>query len=187
MKEKSSPCSEDERRILDCILNGKEAANPYLFLGGIQMTDLNPQQTSQGLLAGQPQISSEIPETLRPSSSEDMIPQPLDYQGILASQPQTGLDADAQDFDAATSVGASINESMMMPKETLAGNVPDLSQLASISAGDNEDLAPESMWQKQSKLMDQKIRQNPYAYIAGALGLGLVLGRSLGSSRSHSL
>jgi hypothetical protein len=151
------------------------------------MTDLNPQQNSQGLLAGQPQFSSEIPETLRPSSSEDMIPQPLNSQGILASHPQTDRDTDAQDYDAATSVGASINESMMMPKETLATDVPDLSQLANISAGENEALAPETMWQKQTKIMDQKIRQNPYAYIAGALGLGLVLGRSLGSGRSHSV
>lgn len=151
------------------------------------MTDLNPQDNSQGLLASQAQPSSDIPSTFRPTSSEDMIPQPLDSQGILASRPQSDIDADSQDFDAATSLGASINESMMMPSETLAGDVPDLSQLASISADDDEALSPETMWQKQAKMMDQKIRQNPYAYIAGALGIGLILGRSLGSSRSHSI
>jgi hypothetical protein len=36
-------------------------------------------------------------------------------------------------------------------------------------------------------VVDQKIRQNPYAYIAGALGLGLMVGRRLISGRSHSV
>jgi hypothetical protein len=151
------------------------------------MTDLNPQDPSQGLLASQAQPSSEIPGNLRQSSSDDMIPQPLDSQGILASESQSGLDTESQNFDAATSIGASINESMMMPSETLAGDVPDLSQLASISAGSDEELAPQTLWQKQAKVVDQKIRQNPYAYIAGALGLGLMVGRSLISGRSHSV
>lgn len=148
------------------------------------MTDLNPQDNSQGLLASQAQPSSSIPDNLRQTSADDMIPPSLEGQGILASQPRADLD---EGFDAATSVGASINESMMMPSQTLAGDVPDLSQLAQISAGDDEDLAPQTLWQKQAKVMDQKIRQNPYAYLAGALGLGLMVGRSLGSSRSHSV
>jgi hypothetical protein len=156
-------------------------------LGGLIMTDLNPQDNTQGLLASQAHPSSDIPGNLRQTSSEDMIPQPLDSQGILASQPQSGLDSESQDFDAATSIGASINESMMMPSETLATDGPDLSQLAAISAGSDDELAPKTMWQKQAKVVDQKIRQNPYAYIAGALGLGLVVGRSLISGRSHSV
>jgi hypothetical protein len=151
------------------------------------MTDLNPQDNSQGLLASQAQPSNDIPAGLRQSASEDMIPQPFESQGILASQPRSDLDEESQDFDAATSIGASINESMMMPPETLAGDVPDLSQLANISSADDQTLSPETMWQKQAKMMDRKIRQNPYAYIAGALGLGLMVGRSLGSSRSHSI
>lgn len=159
------------------------------------MTDLNPQEPSQGLLASQAQPSSEIPANLRQTSPEDMIPQPLDSLGILASKPQSNLDTEAQGFDAATSIGASINESMMMPAQTLAADVPDLSQLASISAsadmertlGSDDELAPETMWQKQAKVVDQTIRQNPYAFIAGALGLGLVVGRSLISGRSHSV
>lgn len=173
----------------------EEGWQTLIDLGGLNMTDLNPQDNSQGLLASQAQPSSGIPDNLRQTSSEDMIPQPLDSQGILASQPQLGLESESQDFDAATSIGASINESMMMPSETLATDVPDLSQLASISAGadmerglgSDDELAPKTMWQKQAKVVDQKIRQNPYAYIAGALGLGLVVGRSLISGRSHSV
>jgi hypothetical protein len=150
------------------------------YLGGLNMTDLNPQEHPQGLLASQAQPSSDIPGNLRQTSSEDMIPLPLDSQGILASQPQSSLDSESQDFDAATSIGASINESMMMPSETLAGEAPDLSQPA------DTGLTQETVWQKQAKVMDQKIRQNPYAYIAGALGLGLFVGRSLIAGRSHS-
>jgi hypothetical protein len=146
------------------------------------MTDLNTQDRSQGLIAAQAQPSQEIPGNLRQLSTEDMVPQPLTSQGILASPSE----ADA-DPDVATSIGASINESMMMPIETLPGNGPDLTQLASIAAGSDEELAPPGLWQKQAKAMDEKIRQNPYAYIAGALGLGLVVGRSLVSGQNRSL
>ncbi|HET9240504.1 MAG TPA: hypothetical protein VFO10_24785 [Oligoflexus sp.] len=153
------------------------------------MTDLNPQDNPQGLLASQAQPSSDIPGNLRPTSSEDMIPQPLDSQGILASRPQSGLDSESPDFDVTTSIGASINESMMMPSETLVGDGPDISASSDtmFAQGSDDELASQTMWQKQAKVMDQKIRQNPYAYIAGALGLGLVVGRSLISGRSHSV
>lgn len=151
------------------------------------MTDVNPKNNSQSLLAAQAQPSNNIPAGLRQSSSEDLVSQSLESQGILASQPRTDLKEGSQDFNASTSLGASINESMMMPAETLADGVPDLFQLARISAGDDEVLAPESRWQKSAKMMDQRIRQNPFAYIAGALSLGLIVGRRLGSNRHPTM
>ncbi|WP_141736231.1 hypothetical protein [Oligoflexus tunisiensis] len=152
------------------------------------MTELNPQETPRGSLTATSQSSTDIPTHLRPDSSEDMIPQPLNSQGILGDQSLAAGEAETEDFDVATSVGASINESMMMPRETLAAEQSDLRQTASLSQQDDDMMASEeTMWQKQVKVVDQKIRQNPYAYIAGALGLGLMLGRSMSSGRSHSV
>ncbi|MDQ3232999.1 MAG: hypothetical protein M3Q07_14365 [Pseudobdellovibrionaceae bacterium] len=115
----------------------------------------------------------------------DLNPQ-LNSQGILAAQPQTGTEPESENFDASTSVGASINESLMMPTESLAAGLPDLQQPLGLSA-DDDSASEEAVWQKQIKAMDQKIRQNPYPYIAGALGLGLILAKSLSLGRNHSI
>jgi hypothetical protein len=152
------------------------------------MTELNPQETPRGALASTSQTSPEIPGNLRPTSSEDMIPQLLNSQGILGHQSLEAGEPEADDYDVETSVGASINESMMMPRETLAAEQSRLHATASVSSQDNDLTAPEETgWQKQMKVVDQKIRQNPYAYLAGALGLGLILGKSMSSGRSHSV
>jgi hypothetical protein len=154
------------------------------------MTELNPEESPRGSLPPSA-ASSEIPSHLRPSSEEDMLPHHLSSQGILGNPSNPSLpegEAEADDYDVETSVGASINESMMMPRETLAAGANHPRPAESLSSPQEDTPAPEaSLWQKQMKLMDQKVRQNPYAFLAGALGVGLMLGRSMGSSRSHTL
>jgi hypothetical protein len=76
----------------------------------------------------------------------------------------------------------------MMSSESLAAGLPDLRQTANLGTDFDEETASEdAVWQKQMKAVDQKIRQNPLPYIAGALGLGLMIGKSMSFGRNHSL
>lgn len=114
----------------------------------------------------------------------------LNSKIVAGAQPQFDAESEQNDFDPTTSLGASINESMMMPPQALAPGLPDMPDFREAAAlGDyygSQETEEEGMWQKQVKAVDQSIRQNPYAYIAGALGLGIILGKSLTASSRKS-
>lgn len=88
-------------------------------------------------------------------------------------------DAQSDDptYDASVSLGASINESLMMPVETLSTSSEEPE--AAVLAEDNKTrrVSDQSKIKKQAQALNQKIRKKPYAYIIGVMGLGLILGK----------
>lgn len=93
--------------------------------------------------------------------------------GSPLERPQS--DQDNLNLDASTSLGASINESLMMPAETLSNHPSGLGEPA--LPIETSTLERQEGRGQLSRIITQKILQNPYACIAAAAGLGFILGK----------